>query len=138
MRNCAVQHDRPNPYLCQIVLGDFSCYLSTLEIPVAVKSRSCRVFVFLQHGKRLWQQLHTCKHLVLLSMVFQPKAALLITKEVFFRDGNRIGISRACIAGEKKRSRVKANDFLRSGISRSRILGSPHVSMPLVDSLSLR
>jgi hypothetical protein len=40
-------------------------------------------------------------------VVFQPKAALLITKEVFFRDRNSIGISRACIASEKKKDTFK-------------------------------
>ena len=54
---------------------------------------------------------HTCKHLVLLSVVFQPKATLLITKEVFFRDGNCIGISRACIAGEKKKVTGQSQRF---------------------------
>ena len=37
--------------------------------------------------------------------------ALLITKEVFFRDGNCIGISRACIASEKKKVTGQSQRF---------------------------
>ena len=63
--------------------------------------------------------------------------ALLITKEVFFRDGNCIGISRACIASEKKKVHgSKPTIFFALVFLGHEFSGSPHVSMPLVDSLS--
>ena len=78
-----------------------------LALKMAYSYQGSRVFLvgslYFSNMASAWQQLYTCKHLVLLTVVFQPKTSIFVTKKVFFRNGDRIGISRACIAGKKKK-----------------------------------